>query len=120
MEDLNIDKNSSQQKNVNKIDINNINKIPCRCPNCYLIPSIRMYEEENILKLSFKCGNNHNFNDEYNNLYNQSKIDFNNVECKKCNIKNYKINFIYVMNVFTFFAKIVKMSIKKKIIVIYV
>ena len=46
---------------------------PCRCPECYLIPSIKMYEEENKLKLSFKCANNHEFKDEFNNLYKRAK-----------------------------------------------
>ena len=49
----------------NKDNITNYNKEdklnPCRCPKCYLIPSIMMYEEENKLKLSFKCVNNHEF-----------------------------------------------------------
>ena len=50
MADLNIEINSQQNKNDNNIENANI---PCRCPECYLIPSITIYEEENKLKLKF-------------------------------------------------------------------
>ena len=109
MADLNIEIND-KENNVNKEEKMN----PCRCPKCYLIPSIKMYEEENILKLSFKCGNNHDFNDEYNNLYNQSKIDFNNVECKKCNIKKLKNKFYLCNECIYFFCKNCKDEHKKE------
>ena len=43
------------------------NKInPCRCPKCFLIPSIKIYEDNNKLKLNFICPNNHEFNDYLN------------------------------------------------------
>ena len=84
MADLNDEKNNT---NINENN-NNEKLIPIRCPDCYLIPLITMYEEENKLKLKFKCQNNHEYDEEYDNLYNKSKIDIDNIICNKCNKKN--------------------------------
>ena len=78
------------------ININNNDRLnPCRCPKCYLIPSITIYEEQNKLKLKFKCINNHEFNEDYDSLYKKSKIDFDNLECELCNNKKLK-NIFYL------------------------
>ena len=108
MADLNIEINSQQNKNNNNIENANI---LCRCPEYYLIPSITMFEEENILKLKFISPSNHEFKDEFNNLYNKSKIDFENTECKTCNNTN---KFYLCSKCNNFILKNVKMSIKKK------
>jgi hypothetical protein len=102
----------------NKNNINTDNKEdklnPCRCPKCYLIPSIMMYEEENKLKLSFKCVNNHEFKEEINNLYNKSKIDIDNVECKICNNKKLKNRFYLCSECNNFYWKKYKNENKKE------
>ena len=75
-EEINNSENSNNiVKNDDRLDI-------CRCPECYLVPSIRMYEEENKLKLNFKCVNNHEYNEDFNVLYEKSKIDIENIKCK--------------------------------------
>ena len=89
MADLNEEQNENNVNINNNININNEHRLnPCRCPKCYLIPSITMYEEDNKLKLRFMCVNKHEFNEEYESLYNKSKIDIDNIDCKKCFIKN--------------------------------
>ena len=88
--------------------------IPCRCPSCYLIPSITMYEEENNLKLKFKCSNNHEFDDEFNTLYKKSKIDIDNIECKKCNNKKLKNKFYLCKDCNNFYCKKCKIEHKKE------
>ena len=97
MEDLNNDINSSEKSKDDIIIKKDISKISSRCPKCYLIPSIRIYEEQNKLKLYFKCGNNHEFKDDFTSLYNQSKIDFDNITCKICSIKKLDKKF-YICN----------------------
>ncbi len=100
MADLNIEIND-KENNVNKEEKMN----PCRCPKCYLIPSIKMYEEENELKLEFICGNNHKYKDEFNKLYNNSKINMDNIECKICNIKKLKNKFYLCAECNNFYCK---------------
>ena len=102
MADLNVEINNLNNNN----DINNENKLnPCRCPECYLIPSITMYEEENKLKLKFKCPNDHEYNEEYESLYKKSKIEFDNIECKKCNNKRLKNKFYICVECQNFYCK---------------
>ena len=104
MADLNEETN---ENNINNIIINNDdNRLnPCRCPECYLIPSISMYEEENKLKLRFKCPNNHEYKEEYESLYKKSKIDFENIECKICNNKKLKNKFYICVICNNFYCK---------------
>ena len=53
MADLNEEQNENNINN--NINVDNKNRLnPCRCPECYSIPLIMMYEEENKLKLKFK------------------------------------------------------------------
>ena len=94
-EELNENINNDNNFNVNENRLN-----PCRCPECYLIPSITMYEEENKLKLRFICPNGHEFNEEYESLYKKSKIEFDNIECKKCNNKRLKNKFYLINSIF--------------------
>ena len=103
MADLNIEKINLDNNNIN----NDIEKrlIPCRCPECFLIPSITMYEDENKLKLNFICPNNHEFNEDYESLYKKSKIDFDNIECKICNNKKLKNKFYLCCKCNNFYCK---------------
>ena len=107
MADLNIEINDNIQNNEKKL-------IPCRCPSCYLIPSITMYEEENNLKLKFKCSNNHEFDDEFNTLYKKSKIDLDNKECNICNVKKLKNKFYFCSICNNFYCKKCKNEHKKE------
>ena len=107
MADLNIDINDKENNN-NKEEIIN----PCRCPECYLIPLITIYEEKNKLKLKFKCQNNHEFNEDYDSLYKKSKFD--NIECKKCNIKKLKNKFYICSVCYNFYCKKCKNEHKKE------
>ena len=100
-EEINNNDNNNDNNNNNKEDRLN----PCRCPKCYLIPSITMYEEDNKLKLRFVCVNKHEFNEEYESLYKKSKIDIDNIECKKCNIKKLKNKFYLCGKCFNFYCK---------------
>ena len=73
-----------------------------------------MYEEENKLKLKFVCPNNHEFNEEYDSLYKKSKIDFDNIECKKCNNKKLKNKFYICFVCKNFYCKKCKNEHKKE------
>ena len=108
---------NNENININNAINNNLNKEklnPCRCPTCYLIPSITMYEEQNKLKLKFLCSNNHEFNDEFNNLYKKSKINIDNIECKLCNNKKLKNKFYICCICNNFYCKICKNEHRKK------
>ena len=78
---------------------------PCRCPKCFLIPSIKIYEEDNKLKLNFICPNNHEFNELFESLYNKSKIDIENIQCKICNNKKLKNKFYLCNECNNFYCK---------------
>ena len=100
MADLN-DENNNNNDILNEQKKDN----PCRCPECHLIPSISMYEEENKLKLKFLCPNNHEFNEDFNTLYKKSKLDLNNIECKICNLKKLKNKFYFCSKCYNFYCK---------------
>ena len=106
---------SNDEININVNDNNKEEKInPSRYPKCYLIPLITMHEEENKLKLQFKCSNNHEYNEEYNNLYNKSKIDMDNIISNKCNIKKLKNKFYLCSQCNKFYCKSCKSEQKKE------
>ena len=85
MADLNVEIND----NNNIVEEEKLN--PCRCPECHLIPLITMYKDNNNnLKLKFICSNNHEFNEDFKILHEKSKLDFDNINCKTCNIKKLK------------------------------
>ena len=106
MADLNEEQNENNININNNINVNNENRLnPCRCPECYSIPLITMYEEDNKLKLKFKCPNDHEYNEEYESLYKKSKIEFDNIECKKCNNKRLKNKFYICVKCRNFYCK---------------
>ena len=78
---------------------------PCRCPKCFLIPSITIYEEENKIKLNFICPNNHEFNEDFESLHKKSKIDIENIQCKTCNNKKSTNKFYLCNECNNFFCK---------------
>ena len=106
----NIDNNDNNMNNINNDDDN----IPCRCPKCFLIPSIKLIEEENELKLCFKCENGHEFKEEFNSLYKKSKIKMENIECKKCNNKKMKNKFYICVECKNFYCKKCKNEHRKE------
>ena len=114
MANLNEKLNDKEKNNINinsKIKEDLIN--PCRCPKCFLIPLISLYQEENKLKLKFICPNSHEYNEEYDSLYIKSKKDFEKIECKIYNNKKIK-NKLYLCNKCNnFFVKNVRMIIEK-------
>lgn len=73
----------SKKEDTNKEEM----MIPCRCPECYLIPLITLNEENNKLTLKFTCPNEHVFNDAFNVLYNKSKLYKDTLFCKQCSVK---------------------------------
>ena len=73
----------SKKEDTNKEEM----MIPCRCPECYLIPLITLNEENNKLTLKFTCPNEHVFNDAFNVLYNKSKLYKDTLVCKQCSVK---------------------------------
>ena len=73
-----------------------------------------MYEEENKLKLRFKCSNNHEYNEEYESLYKKSKIEMENIECKICNNKKLKNKFYICVKCNNFYCKKCKNEHKKE------
>ena len=87
---------------------------PCRCPECFLIPSITMYEEENKIKLKFICPNNHEFNEDFESLHKKSKIDIENIQCKICNNKKSNNKFYLCNECSNFFCKKCKNEHTKK------
>ena len=115
MADLNEEQNENNVNINNNININNENRLnPCRCPECYSIPLITMYEEENKLKLKFKCPNDHEYNEEYESLYKKSKIEFDNIECKKCNNKKLRNKFYICVVCKNFYCKKCKNEHRKE------
>ena len=65
---------------------NKVNYI-MRCPECILIPSIKLKFENN--EIEYECENKHKNNISYDKFVNESKkYSFNNIKCLNCNNNN--------------------------------
>ena len=100
MTDLN-----SKEENIDNIYKKEEILRPCRCPNCYLIPFITLYEENNELKMKFKCPNKHEYDKDFESLYNMSKIDLDNLICHKCSMKKLNNKFYICSQCNKFYCK---------------
>ena len=67
-----------------------------RCLDCFSIPLISIYLENNNLYLKMKCKNNHENCIEYNEFQNKMNIkEKDSVECQECKRSQNKIYFFY-------------------------
>ena len=67
-----------------------------KCLDCFLIPFISLYLENNNLYIKMKCENNHENCIEYNLFqYKIKNKEYDNIECQKCGKNQNKIYFFY-------------------------
>ena len=67
-----------------------------KCLDCFLIPFISIYLENNILYIKMKCENNHENCIDYNLFqYKIKNKEHDNIECQKCGKIQNKIYFFY-------------------------
>ena len=85
-------------QNEKDLNINNIMKYILRCPNCNLIPSLKLNYKEGKPMINYECENNHKGNislEEYMEVFNKYALTKHN--CDECNKSKNEIknDFLY-------------------------